>query len=304
MAKIVRSLFFLSLVITSSFSPITAQACSTHQFPDHKTFAACNPSSKGMVGSQALVAFQRTDGIMAVYSSPIKSYGTRLEQGNLTFRLEQGNLTFPVYTLSAVQENKEITIFAILGLPNNVTTVNHLWQQGRKDLCMVTHQACTRMSGPYLKSYGTLDFLSGKVEATGTHHSLLSPMKIFHGTINTVSWGVLLPLGAILARNLVHVSCQSLGLLGVVAGWVTGHILGSKSPEIQYKGHKCTGLTLLIFVNLQVLVGVLHPKLESKYRWLWNLFRYVVGYTTMILGIVNIFKGFDILEPPNWSKYT
>ncbi|PRQ48141.1 putative DOMON domain-containing protein [Rosa chinensis] len=215
MAKIVPSLFLLSLLFTSSFSTLTAQTCSTltaqtcstHQFPNHKTFAACNdlpvlkystiywnyfpsngtvdlafretlsifdltdirwaawainPSSKGMVGLQALVAFQRSDGTMAVYSSPIKSYDTHLEQGNLSF---------PVYTLSAVYENKEITIFATLGLPNNVTTVNQLLQQGPLH---GNTPGMHSMSGPNLKSYGTLDFLSGKVEATDTHHSVVS----------------------------------------------------------------------------------------------------------------------------------
>jgi hypothetical protein len=41
---------------------------------------AINPTSGGMVGSQAIVSFPRTDGGLAVYTSPITSYGTRLEQ--------------------------------------------------------------------------------------------------------------------------------------------------------------------------------------------------------------------------------
>ncbi|XP_004289524.1 PREDICTED: cytochrome b561 and DOMON domain-containing protein At4g17280-like [Fragaria vesca subsp. vesca] len=339
MAKLVRSLFFLTLLVTSSFSTPTPQPCSTHHFPDHKSFAACNdlpvlnstiywnyfpsngtvdlafratlvgdsgwvawainPSSKGMVGSQAFVSFQRRDGTMAVYTSPIKSYGTRLEKGNLTF---------PVYALSAVHENKDITIFATLGLPNNVTTVNQLWQQGPLH---GDTPGMHKMSGPYLKSYGTLDFLSGKVEATGAHHSMVS-MKIVHAVLNTVSWGVLLPVGVIVARNFkmypawfpVHLTCVISGVTFAVFGFVTGSILGSESTGIQYKGHKSIGWTLLFLSIVQGMVGFyLRPEKGDKDRWLWDLFHRALGYTLLILGQVNIFKGFDILEPPKPWKY-
>ncbi|XP_050385078.1 cytochrome b561 and DOMON domain-containing protein At4g17280-like [Argentina anserina] len=341
MAKIVRSLLLLTLLVTSSFSTLTAQPCSTHQFPNHKTFAACkdlpvlnstiywnyfpsngtvdlafratllgdagwvtwaiNPNSKGMVGSQALVAFQRIDGSMAAYTSPIKSYGTRLEQGNLTF---------PIYTMSAVQENKEITIFASLGLSNNGTTVNQLWQQGPLH---GNTPGMHSMSGPYLNSYGTLDFLSGKVEATSTHHSLMSPLKISHGIINSVSWGIVIPVGVIVARNFkgfgpiwfkAHRSIQIFGSLGAGAGIISGFVLGSMSPGIVYKQHKCIGITLLVLIIVQLLVAsFLRPKPDGKYRWLWSLFHYAIGYPSIILANVNVFIGFGILEPPKSWLY-
>ncbi|PRQ52722.1 putative cytochrome b561 and DOMON domain-containing protein [Rosa chinensis] len=217
---------------------------------------------KGMVGSQALVAFQRSDGTMAVYSSPIKSYDTHLEQGNLSFL---------VYTLSAVYENDFFVIFATLGIPNNVTTVNQLWQQGPLH---GNTPGMHSMSGPNLKSYGTLDFLSGKVVATGTHHSSVSTMKIAHGIMNTISWGILMPIGAIVAWNFkgfgpawfyVHVSCQVLGSLGGIAGSVTGLMLGHKSSGIEYKGHKCIGITLMSLATVQVLARfLLWPKTGSQ----------------------------------------
>ncbi|KAH1120776.1 hypothetical protein J1N35_003936 [Gossypium stocksii] len=46
---------------------------------------AINPHSKGMVGSQALVAFQKDDGTMVAYTSPITSYATQLQKGDLSF---------------------------------------------------------------------------------------------------------------------------------------------------------------------------------------------------------------------------
>ncbi|KAK9949051.1 hypothetical protein M0R45_004597 [Rubus argutus] len=305
MAK-VHSLFFLSLLLTFSFSTLAEQPCSTQQFPNHKTFAACsdlhvlnasiywnyfpsngtvdiafreslvsesrwvawaiNPSSKGMVGSQAFIAFSRTDGSMAVYSSPIKSYATHLEQGNLTF---------PVYNLSAIYKNREITIFVTLGLSNNVTT---------------GHRGSNRFTSFF-----------------GVHHEN-SPWNYKHYRL-----GYTYAFGAIVARNLkglgpawfyIHVSCQILGYFGGIAGFVTGLLLGTKSSGIQYQGHRCIGITLIILATVQVLVGFcLRPKPDHKYRLYWNLFHYFFGYTTIVLGIVNIFKGFDILEPPKSWRY-
>ncbi|PQM41720.1 cytochrome b561 and DOMON domain-containing protein [Prunus yedoensis var. nudiflora] len=146
---------------------------------------AINPTSTGMVGSQAIVAFKRTDGAISVYSSPIKSYGTRLEQGNLSF---------PLFDVSAVYKNNQIVIFATIGLPNNVSIVNHVWQQG--PLSGNTPQMHS-VSGPNVQSFGTLDFLSGKVETVRRGTSTVFRVKISHGIINTISWGILMPVGAL-----------------------------------------------------------------------------------------------------------
>ncbi|KAL6277525.1 hypothetical protein ACE6H2_021126 [Prunus campanulata] len=335
-----KCLFLLSLIFSSVSVTMSQQACTPHAF-NQKTFNACqtlrvlnstihwsyypskgtvdvafsqavvsdsrwvawaiNPTSTGMVGSQAIVAFRRTDGTMNIYSSPIKSYATRLEQGNLSF---------PLFDVSAIYENNQIVIFATIGLPNNVSVVNHVWQQG--PLSGNTPQMHS-VSGPNVQSFGTLDFLSGKVET------------ISHGIINTVSWGILMPVGAIVARHFkasdpawfhVHRACQMLGYFGGVAGFATGVWLGHKSSGIeykghrcigitlmalatlQYKGHRCIGITLIALATLQVLVALcLRPKKTDKRRVFWNWFHYLVGYGTVVLGVVNILEGFDILQP-------
>ncbi|KAI9115508.1 hypothetical protein K1719_013177 [Acacia pycnantha] len=48
---------------------------------------AVNPTSAGMVGSQAFVAFQKSDGTMTAYTSPVTSYGTTLEERSLNFEV-------------------------------------------------------------------------------------------------------------------------------------------------------------------------------------------------------------------------
>ena len=60
------------------------------------------------------------------------------------------------------------------------------------------------------------------------------------------------------------------------------------------------GLTLV----LQIFALLLRPNKDHKYRFYWNIYHYAVGYTVIILGIVNVFKGLQILSPENKWKET
>ncbi|OVA08860.1 DOMON domain [Macleaya cordata] len=85
---------------------------------------AINPSSTGMLGSQAFVAFQGLNGTIRAYTAPVTSYRTNLEEAPLSF---------PVYDIAATFANNEVIIFSTFELPqtnNNSTTVNQLWQDG------------------------------------------------------------------------------------------------------------------------------------------------------------------------------
>ena len=85
-----------------------------------------------------------------------------------------------------------------------------------------------------------------------------------HGILNTVSWGVLFPLGVIVARYMrtfpsadpawfyLHVGCQVSAYAIGVAGWGTGMKLGSESVGIQYRSHRYIGIALFCFATLQV----------------------------------------------------
>jgi short subunit fatty acids transporter len=46
---------------------------------------------------------------------------------------------------------------------------------------------------------GSLDFLSGRIKAT---RSSSTTLKNVHGILNTVSWGMLMHVGAVIARYL------------------------------------------------------------------------------------------------------
>ncbi|KAF7838918.1 Tetrapyrrole biosynthesis, uroporphyrinogen III synthase [Senna tora] len=74
-----------------------------------------------MVEAQSLVAVPQSDGSYKAYMSPISSYGTQLQEGNMSFA---------VSGLSATYENNEVTVFASLSLSGVSTLVIHMCQEG------------------------------------------------------------------------------------------------------------------------------------------------------------------------------
>lgn len=116
-----------------------------------------NPTSHGMVGSQTLIAYQESDGSMKVYTTPINSYQTGLQAGDLSF---------PVSDLSATYSDKEITIFATLKLENfSSATLNQVWQEGPVS---GGYPGMHATSGPNVQSVGTLNLLSGATVGSGS----------------------------------------------------------------------------------------------------------------------------------------
>ncbi|GFZ04167.1 auxin-responsive family protein [Actinidia rufa] len=341
MAKRSRTILFCFILI-SLFLLCSAQSCNNNIFASNKVFSACNdlpyldsflhwtydpssgtaqiafrhtgiasprwvawainPEGKGMVGSQALVAFQKSDGTMSVYTSPVTGYRTQLQKGDLSFGVSD---------LSATYSNNEIVIFATLELPKNTTTVNQVWQDGP---VLNDSPGTHDLSGANVRSMATLNLLSGQSATTGTTNSKIRS-KYIHGVLNTISWGIMMPLGVVIARYVsvfesadpawfyLHVTCQTSAYIVGVVGWITGLLLGKKSPGIQHTAHRTIGILLFCLATLQVLSLRLRPKKDHRYRLYWNIYHRSVGYTVIILSILNVFKGFDILNPDDkWKK--
>ncbi|XP_044497520.1 cytochrome b561 and DOMON domain-containing protein At5g47530-like [Mangifera indica] len=339
MVEMLKIVFIVSvlicLIISSSFAD--QQACSKYSFSDNRRFASCidlpvldsfihynyesssgnldvafrktgistptwiawaiNPAATGMVGSQALVAYQKADGKMKAYTSPITSYKTSLEEGKLSFGVSDLTATFA---------KNEMTIFATLTLGEGNTTVNQVWQEGPlSDDAPEMHST----SGGNVQSMGKLNLLSGTASSSGAGNSKSTGRNI-HGILNAVSWGIMMPTGAILARYLkvfkssigplwfnLHVGCQASAYVIGVAGVGTGLKLGAESPGVEYSTHRKIGITLLCLGTLQAFALLLRPKPDHKYRIFWNFYHHSCGYTAIILGVVNIYKGFQILQP-------
>eukprot|EP00262_Sarcandra_glabra_P006701 TRINITY_DN19193_c0_g1_i1.p1 TRINITY_DN19193_c0_g1~~TRINITY_DN19193_c0_g1_i1.p1 ORF type:complete len:398 (+),score=43.14 TRINITY_DN19193_c0_g1_i1:322-1515(+) len=258
---------------------------------------AINPTRKGMVGAQSLIAFQQSNGSMTVKTFDVKAYGP----------IQPSKIAFEVSDMGAEFSNGVMRIFATLALPKNMTTVNQVWQVGSS----VTNSIPgVHAFDPANKmSMGTLDLLKGQSTATGSGGGFGVSKKNIHGVLNTVSWGILFPVGVIIARYVrtfpsadpawfyLHVSCQFSAYVIGVAGWATGLKLGSESKGIQYSTHRYLGIALFTLATIQMFAMFLRPKKDHKYRTYWNIYHYSVGYSVIIMGIINVFKGLEMLNP-------
>ncbi|KAF7150550.1 hypothetical protein RHSIM_Rhsim02G0092100 [Rhododendron simsii] len=149
-----------------------------------------------MVGTQAIVAYTKPNGTMAVFTSPVNSYGTQLQEGNLSF---------PVSDLSASFLDNQMVIYAVIELPENTTSVSHVWQDG-----------------PVFGS--TL----GMHQVSGNHLQYLKSV----GPKADPLWFY------------VHITLQLPGYFLGVAGGATGLYLVVKFADVHHPCHMGIGITL------------------------------------------------------------
>uniref|UniRef100_A0A0E0CEC8 Cytochrome b561 and DOMON domain-containing protein n=1 Tax=Oryza meridionalis TaxID=40149 RepID=A0A0E0CEC8_9ORYZ len=255
-----------------------------------------NPTGGGMAGTQALVALPTGGGGgYEVQTFDIEGYSLSAP----------GKLKYPTSDLAAeVAADGRVSVFGKLALQNGTAEVNQVWQVGPvSGGSMMPHA----MSSDNKAAMGKLNLLTGAATSSAGGGSNLRK-KNTHGILNAVSWGLLLPMGAIFARYLktfksadpawfyLHVACQLIGYGVGVSGWATGIHLGNLSKGITYSLHRNIGITVFALGTLQIFALFLRPKKDHKYRVYWNAYHHSVGYTIIILGIVNIFKGMSILN--------
>uniref|UniRef100_A0A0E0M301 Cytochrome b561 and DOMON domain-containing protein n=1 Tax=Oryza punctata TaxID=4537 RepID=A0A0E0M301_ORYPU len=264
-----------------------------------------NPVGDGMAGAQALVAVPSSSssstGAWEVRTYNISGYALG----------EPGPIAFPASDLAAeLGGDGRVRVFGTLSLAayGGASVLNQVWQVGPAVTDGVP--APHAMAGDNLAAKAKLDLLTQTTTASSSSDSdsdSIAKKRNIHGFLNAVSWGILLPMGAILARYLktfrsadpawfyLHVSCQLIGYGVGVAGWATGINLGNMSNGITYTLHRNIGIIVFALGTLQIFALFLRPKKENKYRVYWNMYHHSVGYTVIILGITNIFKGMAIL---------
>ncbi|XP_052167056.1 cytochrome b561 and DOMON domain-containing protein At3g25290-like [Oryza glaberrima] len=256
-----------------------------------------NPAGDGMAGAQALVAVPSSSGAWEVRTYNISGYALG----------EPGPIAFPASDLAAeLGADGRVRVFGTLSLAayGGAGVLNQVWQVGPAVTGGVP--APHAMGGANLAAKAKLDLLTQTTTAASSSDAIAKKRNI-HGLLNAVSWGILLPMGAILARYLktfrsadpawfyLHVSCQLIGYGVGVAGWATGINLGNMSNGITYTLHRNIGIIVFALGTLQIFALFLRPKKENKYRVYWNMYHHSIGYTVIILGITNIFKGMTIL---------
>ncbi|GFS34920.1 auxin-responsive family protein [Actinidia rufa] len=245
---------------------------------------------------------------MTVYTSPVNGYRTQLQEGELSF---------PVSDLSASFSNDEIIVFATLEVPDTHTfALNHVWQDGPMNgNSLGMHD----LSGSHLQSMGTLNLTSGQALAShgGDSNTVL---KISHGVLNTVSWGIMMPLGFMAARYLkavgpstdplwfyLHIALQLPGyIIGMAGGcnWPppppSTNLPASINLATWALGSYSFALDCFRYQDMHSIVVsalIFRPAKDHKYRYIWNRFHHGIGYTVLLLGFANIWIGFSILKP-------
>lgn len=100
-----------------------------------------------------------------------------------------------------------------------------------------------------------------------------------HGILNIIGWGVILPIGVIIARYFkkgpiqwnkhdewkhAHKTCQAFGYIIGATGWGLGLWLGISSKYYSFPKHGAFGISIFTFATLQVKHTLSPPNLLEK----------------------------------------
>jgi hypothetical protein len=165
----------------------------------------------------------------------------------------------------------------------------------------------------------SVDFRTGGVTAVATAGATL---RLAHGALMFTSWGVLLPLGAALARFaktvrpttgpaacwfLCHRIVQTVGLCVAIAGLAVAIAMVAPGPHFSGAHHVC-GLVVMVLGLLQPLNAVVRPHPPAKgaprssARLAWEALHKGSSYCALLLAVATIFLGLkQIGASPNLS---
>ncbi|GJN15169.1 hypothetical protein PR202_gb02062 [Eleusine coracana subsp. coracana] len=161
------------------------------------------------------------------------------------------------------------------------------------------HPGVWRRSKHQDKTSFTFDFTTGKAVADG---SFPYGLRRAHGALNLFAWGILMPIGAIVARYFrrmdplwfyLHVSLQFVGFIIGLAGVVAGVALYNKI-QADIPAHRGLGIFVLFLGILQILAFFLRPNTDSKYRKYWNWYHHWAGRLALFFASVNIVLGIHV----------
>lgn len=266
-----------------------------------------NPSSPGMTGARVLIAFSDPNSgqiilLPYILDPTVKLQRAPLLSRPLDVRLLSSSAALYGGKMATVHNGAAVQIFATLKLVPNKTKIHLVWNRGLyvQGYSPTIHPT----TSDDLSSIATLDVASGSAASQSSDVEML---KVIHGILNAVSWGLLLPIGAVTARYLRHV--QTLGpawfyahagvqlsgfALGTV-GFAIGIRLGELSPGVEYSLHRKLGIAVFALGGLQTLALLFRPKTTNKFRKYWKSYHHFVGYACVVMGVVNVFQGFEAM---------
>ncbi|KAK6918759.1 Cytochrome b561/ferric reductase transmembrane [Dillenia turbinata] len=274
-----------------------------------------NPKTSEMTGTRALIAFPDPNSgqlvlLPYIIDPTVKLQSTPLLSRPLDIHLLSSSATLYGGKMATIHNGATIQIYATLKLVPNRTRIHCVWNRGLyvQGYSPTIHPTTTND----LSSMATIDVLSASASAD---HNNVQTLKTVHGIMNAISWGIMLPIGAVTARYLRHI--QSLGptwfyvhagvqlsayFIGTV-GFAIGIRLGELSPGVTYGLHRKLGFAAFCLGGLQTLALLFRPKTTHKFRKYWKSYHHFVGYACVVLGVVNVFQGFEVMgEGRSYAK--
>ncbi|XP_068659452.1 cytochrome b561 and DOMON domain-containing protein At3g61750-like [Aristolochia californica] len=144
----------------------------------------------------------------------------------------------------------------------------------------------------------SFDFSGGKSSGSLYPHQL----KRSHGVLAIFGWGVIMPIGAIVARYYkdldplwyyLHTAIQFVGFVLGLAAVVAGVALYDQL-HANVSAHRALGIFVLSLSILQIIAFFLKPDKDSKVRRYWNWYHHWVGRLALFLASVNIVLGIRV----------
>ncbi|CAL5424770.1 unnamed protein product [Camellia sinensis] len=258
--------------------------------PNTNAYIAIGFSPNGqMVGSSAIVGWMGTDGL-----AQIKHYYLGGQTPSQVVP-DQGNLAIVGNSSSIVAGSSRIYIaFQLATATPDSRLVYSIGPTG-----IFPSSPGYRLT-EHSNSVSTfLNYATGQSQTQKTPYANL---KKNHGILNMLGWGILMPIGAIVARHFKewdpiwfysHISIQSLGFILGIAGVICGFVLEPKLGANVNK-HKGLGTFILVLGCLQVIAFLARPDKASKYRIYWNWYHFTVGRVLIFFAAVNIFYGIHL----------
>lgn len=269
-----------------------------------------NQDAPAMAGARVIAAFSdpSTGALLAlpfVLSPDVKLQAKPLVSRPLDIvplLASSATLTAPG-ARSVVRDGASVAIAVTIRLSPNRTRLHFVWNRGLyvQGYSPTIHPT----DASDLASHATVDILT---TATESSRAASATMQWTHGSLNALSWGLLLPIGAATARYLrpctasvgpawfyAHAATQAAGYALGAAGFALGLVMGSASPGVSYRLHRGLGIAAATAGSLQTLAVFFRPKTTNRYRKYWKSYHHLVGYGCVVVGVVNVFQGFEVM---------
>ncbi|XP_078172797.1 cytochrome b561 and DOMON domain-containing protein At3g07570-like [Carex rostrata] len=267
--------------------------------PDTNAYVGIGFSANGgMEESSAMVGWYDTSMdmgmIMQYYLGDMESSACPPDQGNLTLVTNSTMIVFHSSTMYLAFE-----VITDQPTPYLIYAVGPSGAQPTSSFYLPQHRDHGK---------ATFDANSGLINGAGSSSGFTKARK--HALLVILGWGLLLPIGALVARYLkryghahwfyCHISIQIVGFALGVAGVVVGFDLND-SGFVHYDTHKALGIVILVSGCLQAMALLAHPVQTNKLRKHWNHLHHNIGRLIIGFGISNIFLGLSIShEKSSW----